>query len=191
MDQMEQEILDVELTEKNKNPKVSINKWFVLAILWIGIAFCFTRGLFYDIQVLFSISLLILATIANFRNHKFELVITLAIIVLGMFNLAHFFPFEVTFSIFFLKFNPLLFLLALVHFFLNKNSLGPQIQGFLGNSPQSIQEESDSRVNGFKHRFSQKSEQELEEIINSEMIVAEAKKAAEELLIEKYKTDQE
>lgn len=190
MDHMEPEILDAEFTQKKKTPNVSVGKWFALAILWIGIAFCFARGLF-EIQFIFSILLLILATIANIRNHKSELIITLAIIILGMVKLVYYFPFDVTFSIFFLKFDPLLFFLAIGHFFLNRNSIGPQIQKFLGNSPQSIKEESDSRVKGFKYRFSNKSEKELQEIINSQKMVPEAKKAAEELLNEKHDTEKE
>jgi len=166
-------------------------KGIPMALLWFGVLLSILSGNLSNIKFIPAFSGLAIATIISFKNWKKGQSILLVFSLIGVLDLLDFFPF--TFKISFSGTSGLLgidFLMLFITFLLlalNTKELSPGIRQFLHGSPTEIESKKATRINGFKRRFRHKTPEELEEIIENEKLVDEARKAAEYLLEQKQK----
>ena len=189
---MNNEILDDEFqitTEKNY-PKI-IN-WISIIMLWVGIGYCGFYGLLGEIRVIIAIVLLVVSTVLTYFNYELGINITLGIILIGILNLVDFSPIKYFFGfgIFGVKimFDLLLCSVGIIHYLTNRTAFSKFLNN-LSNKETEAETKSinRSKVNGFKRRFSNRKIGELELIVNNELLLPEAIKAAKELIEEKKK----
>ena len=189
---MNNEILDDEFqitTEKNY-PKI-IN-WISIIMLWVGIGYCGFYGLLGEIRVIIAIVLLVVSTVLTYFNYELGINITLGIILIGILNLVDFSPIKYFFGfgIFGVKimFDLLLCSVGIIHYLTNRTAFSKFLNN-LSNKETEAETKSINRseVNGFKRRFSNRKIGELELIVNNELLLPEAIKAAKELIEEKKK----
>ncbi len=185
---MEAELLDDDFILKdNKEPEPSIYNWLAIIILWIGMGLNLKNGLITDVQVIIAGALLIAASILTFKNFKLGVKLTFFIILIGIFSFVDFFPNKYELIIGIIKFELILLLIGIIHYFSNKKLLKPYLKNLIYSpaTEEEKQKDNDSRVKGFKTRFSDRSNDELEGIISNKLLVQEAIQAAREILEER------
>lgn len=175
---------------KNKSQPTSLN-WTSIIILWIGIVLCFFSGIISDIQVILGIILLSLSTLITYYKYELGTKITFGIIVLGVLSIVKFFPssYSIGFGIgdYGVSFEILIILIGIIHFITNRTILSKFLKETFNRdaSEEEIQLKERRKIDGYKNRFSRKSIDELQEVLNNKLLLPEAIKAAEELIDEK------
>lgn len=177
----------------NKKMNVQPNwiSWISLIILWLGICSCWQNGSITDIRVIISTALLLMVTVVHYFNFDLAIKITLGIIILGVFQILKFFPAHLTFSFEFgglaFGFNGLAIIIGIIHFTTNWKLLSKFYNKVVKNelTEEEAEIKSKEKISLFKNRFLNKSDQELNVIINNEKLLPEAINAAKELLSER------
>ena len=167
---MNNEILDNGFENGDKRKGIQIVNWISIIILWVGIGYCGTSGLLSEIKVIAAIVLLLLSTATMYFNYELGVKITLGTILIGIINLADFFPSE-TFIYFEtnaikieFEAEPKLFGIGIIHYFTNREVLSKFLKDLLNIelSEEEIKSVQHSRINGFKRRFEKLSDKEIE-----------------------------
>ncbi len=167
---MNNEILDNGFENGDKRKGIQIVNWISIIILWAGIADCGTSGLLSEIKVIAAIILLMFSTATMYFNYELGVKITLGTILIGIINLADFFPSE-TFIYF--EINAIkiefeakaeLFGIGIIHYFTNREVLSKFLKDLFNIelSEEEIKSVQHSRINGFKRRFEKLSDKEIE-----------------------------
>ena len=189
---MDTDLLDDEFIIKNQKESIPrFLNWLTIFILWSGIGICIAFGLMYDTQVIIAILLLFIATIFNYYKYRIGTKITFGIILLGVFNFIRFSPFTygISFGIggFILKVEVILFTLLIIHYYTNREVLSKFFSQLMNvdTSYETNRAITRGNISGFKRRFSKKSTEELNAIINNPKILSDAKTAAQEVINER------
>ncbi len=119
--------------------------------------------------------------------YKYLLVLTLG---LGLFNLINFIPAEVKtgFGIgsLMVYFSPVVFVVVLLTYFLNRNQANKVLFALIGPSPERAEKNRKAQqaeeINKFKTRYAKYADSELETILQEKKYVPEALQAAREIL---------
>lgn len=189
---MSSEILDEELipVSPRRNVKYYLG-WVPTFILWIGIITCIVKGLLGDAQIAIAAGLLLVITLVMWRNYQLGIKFILGLILLSIIGLLKFFPaqYEIGFYIGKIGLSVELISLAigLLHYFTNKKELSAFITSLLNQklSEKEKQDVTRVKIDGFKRRFIRKDTSDLEEIVNNDELVPEAREAARELINER------
>lgn len=189
---MENDILDEDLLGKRDYEKPpTLSNWTSLLLLWAGIASGLYAGFLFETKFVFAVLLLAMTSMLTYLNFQVGVKVTLFVILIGTLGLLNFFPNNIDFrmTIFGLTFGfeLYLFFIGLIHFFTNKKILSKFIFNLFNRRLSEEEKIADSRssINGFKRRFSNKEITELEQIANDKDLVAAAKQAAQELILER------
>lgn len=175
---MNSEILDNGFENEDKRKVIQIVNQISIIILWVGIADCGTSGLLSEIKVIAAIVLLLLSTATMYFNYELGVKITLGTILIGIINLADFFPSE-TFIYFEtntikIEFEAELFGIGIIHYFTNREVLSKFLKDLLNIelSEEEIKSAQRSRINGFKRRFVKLSDKEIELRLRENLVPA-------------------
>ncbi|MCB0662052.1 MAG: hypothetical protein KDC24_04895 [Saprospiraceae bacterium] len=189
-------ILDEEMGLQNQPEDTSILRFSCLILLWLGMISCLFLGLFSDPLVLSGLVFLIVASVFSFYNFLLGAKITLAALLVGTFNLAQFFPLQlhVSFGVessgLWMGIDILMIGFIILLYLTNKPIFGPWVKRIFKIDPNSREPiaEGRTKIEGFKSRFKDKPQKELESIAANQMLLEEARNAATELLHEKFST---
>ncbi len=184
---MERKILDDHLfLEEDKTVQPKLVNWTAILILWFGIVYSIANGLFFNSQLIVAIVVLGIATTTSFVHFKWGVKITLGIIVLGIFNVVHFFPVQLNFAVNDLWFGLdfVMIAMTILHYFTNKKQFSKSIKNFLNvDLPEKeVHAINRSKIESFKNRFSNKTIHELETMLDNPKLIPAAIKAAKELI---------
>lgn len=189
---MEDEILDY-LKEDHKSKRFKYSYLIPFILQCTGIFFSTISGLLSEFKYLLGFSALVITGIAFLLNTKKGILVNGLVIILGVANLANFFPVEITFGTntdqVRVGLDLINLLVAGLFLYINTDEFKPQFQNLLHGTPETQAKIASNKVNKFKTRFKNKSANELNQIANNPMLVSEAQQAAKELIEEKQKTN--
>lgn len=183
---MDDQILDTDFIEEARRARPKIISWIPLILLWIGIASCGAMGLIFEADVIYTSVLLLATSAVMYFKPKVGKIITLLMILLGVFNVLAFFPITYNLGIrvvkFFLNIEVIMLAIGLLHMWINKDDLIPYLRKLFYGSEEEQVAASTSKIDAFKRRFSGKSIEELKVIMVNEMLTPEAREAARQLI---------
>jgi len=167
---MNSEILDNGFENGDKRKGIQIVNWISIIILWAGIGYCGTSGLLSETKVIAAIVLLVLSTGVMYFNYELGVKITLGTILIGIINLVDFFPgetfiyFEINAIKIEFEFKDRLFGIGVIHYFTNRKVLSKFLKDLFNRelSEEERKSAQRSRINGFKRRFEELSDKEIE-----------------------------
>lgn len=177
---------DFLLAEKDAEIGASWTNWLAIGIMLLGVLSHFVFSFSVNVFVYLGIGLLALNILISYKNFLVGVKVTCIVLLLGFVGLAAFFPYQYTITLGFkdlqISFNVLPLVLLIVHVILHQNVFKKFIESKA--SEEEKEEEFKKRVEGFKRGFRSKDIWELEQIVNNEILLPEARKAAEELIKE-------
>lgn len=186
------ELLDEDLyAESRPDLEAPIRSCLVPLILGAGLIYTVAEGYGARPKVIAAICCLSIASFVTFIHRKLGVKLTMAIIVLAVFRVLVFLPasYYISFGMDYhhLGFDALLFGLGMVHYLSNRNILSNYFRGQRAahDAEHDSEEAREARVQGFKHRFARKSNEELWLTAENEELVAEARLAAREIIMER------
>lgn len=161
--------------------------WSTLLFLWAGLIACIADNGPLDWKVIVGVIFLFLTTTMSYTNFQRGVRTTMGLILLGLFGWITFFPVQYTISFGAIRFDLMLLVVGLMHYYVNKPQLSAFFKGTFnqGMPEQEIQAINRSRINSFKNRFAKKELSELAAITLNAQLLPEAIQAAEELLEER------
>lgn len=149
------------------------------------------KGLLGDAQIAISAGLLLIISLVMWRNYQLGIKFILGLILLSIIGLLQFFPTQYEIGFYIGKIGLSIELISLavgfLHYFTNKKELSAFMESLL-NQKLSEKEKQDVKrvkIDGFKRRFTRKDISDLEEIVNNDKLVPEAREAARELINER------
>ena len=188
---MNNEILDHEYSDPQEEIKeVRLVNYSAIILLWLGIGASLLLGWGTEMRVILASLLLGVATTICYTNFKLGVKITLAVILLGILNIVQFFPIRLFLSFGFgfedygiqlgLEFVSLI--VGIIHILTNREEFLKFLKTLVNKEAAVLSSERQSKVEKFKRRYSNKSPEELEQIIQNTSMMPEAIQAAKELL---------
>jgi hypothetical protein len=187
---MEQNAIDEAFGIGEDAKMADLKNWASIILLWVGIILCGFSGWFYMPKVIIAIPLLVIATVSTYYKYKWGVKITVGLITIGTAKLIFFFPLNVSIGTSLnsisIAVDPILLGIGIVHYFTNRAHLSIFFKEVFSNeqTKEEIKSSERNKINGFKKRFENKSQQELMQVIDNEKLVSTAKAAAVELLEE-------
>lgn len=178
-------VLDSNFDFENDN-KFQIKYLIVPLVLFVGLIFQHNEILNFDIRVIVSLVVVLGLIFSTIFFPKIGVKATFVVLLLSILHVFKFFPFN-----FFVEPPSLLYEFAcfpalLIHYFLNK----PIVKPFFKKSILRISDERNPKsfreiTSGFINKYYEKSDLELEEIIEEKALIPEAIKAAEFIAYER------
>ena len=187
---MNHDILDAEFEEENPTKKQSFLAWVSLLVLWAGVVIYVLYGAVIHLGFIFSLILLIVASVLTYFFPRTGAITTFIVIGLSVVDITAYYPVSYFFSMgaFPLEINLLMLALLVFHFKASRMSL-PKFVNWTRLPNVSAEEKEAAyrtKVNRFKRRYTDKPLEELQEIAQHDSRVPEARQAAKELLEEKF-----
>lgn len=134
---------------------------------------------------LLGVSLILFFT--NRRTYKYIFGIT---ILLGLFNLIGFTTSIVTMNLLFIPIQLTIIPILLLFTWINQEQIKPKVQSIFGTSEEQILAESNSKILGFKKRFENLSDVEIEKRLNQNL-VPEAHEALKQIQLNRIEIKNE
>lgn len=193
---MEDHFLDQELISEHEladdvKKETAPLRWIAIAILWLGLAFFLVTGSIFHPRILMGG--LTLAVITTVAQYSFEMAskLTYLGIIAGIFGLVlylpllYYFEFELLGIVW--RIDPILVGVLIIHHLVQGERRHPLLNSILGdNKDVSIALGRErSKVEGFKRRFEKKPIEELKAIVANDRLLPHARRAAQELIINK------
>lgn len=134
---------------------------------------------------LLGVSLILFFT--NRRTYKYIFGIT---ILFGLFNLIGFTTSIVTMNFLFIPIQLIIIPILLLFTWINQKQIKPKVQSILGTSEEQIVAESNSKILGFKKKFKNLSDEEIEKRLNQNL-VPEAHEALKQIQLNRIEIKNE
>ena len=123
---MKPDILDDSLVfEKEDEHRSDFLSWSAIILLWLGIIYSWYVGYLFLPSCLSALCFLIFATILTYFKFEEGIVLSFFVIIAGFLNLITFFPIRylITIGSSSIRFDLILFLIGVLHFYANKSIL--------------------------------------------------------------------
>lgn len=176
---MESKILDEPIEEKIKNQSHLLI--IPLLILWAAVTWSFfAQNSFF----LIAASLTVASTLLYFISENMCFWLITTTLFLGVIKIIYIFPVQILLEILGVEFDIICLLALGITLFLNRRRVEELISSTLPDKELELSRKK-SKIDGYKQRFSRKSDNQLEQKLNNPSLVDEAKIAAKEVLKER------